>query len=149
MCLVANVPGTAGLSSVLMLMSAFLYKTANVSNYMIIPSIARLLLPLPIVTRKSYNKNFIAIPRVWQYGEMFYSRPWYHPSLRLGRYGKSQTEIIYIYTLFYENVPKVAETAIEMHKKIDGIFKTYSLLICFPINTYMYLCLMFPFFLGS
>ena len=37
-------------------------------------TIARSLLPVPIVTRKSYNKSSIAIPRVGQYREIFRSR---------------------------------------------------------------------------
>ena len=35
--------------------------------------IARSLLPVPIVTRKSYNKSIIAIPQIGQYGEIFRS----------------------------------------------------------------------------
>ena len=48
----------------------------------------------PIVTRKSYNKYIIAIPRVGQYGEIFRSLPRYHPSLQSGRYGQFLTEYI-------------------------------------------------------
>ena len=34
------------------------------------PIIARSLLPVPIVMQKLYNKFIIAIPTVWQYGEI-------------------------------------------------------------------------------
>ena len=55
--------------------------------FTILPVPIEMLVILPVlVTRKSYYKYIIAIPPVGQYGEIFRSRPRYHPSLRSGRY---------------------------------------------------------------
>ena len=50
------------------------------------------LLPVSIVTQKSYNKSIIAIPWVGQSGEIYRIGPRYRPSLQSGRYGPSHTE---------------------------------------------------------
>ena len=74
-----------------------------VSLRAIFPRIARsllpvlietLVLPMPIVTRKSFNKTIITLPRVGQYREIFRSLPRYRPSLRLGWYGQSRMEYL-------------------------------------------------------
>ena len=83
------------------------------------------------MTRKSYNKSIIAIPPGGQYGKIFRSRTPYHPSLRSGRYGRSQME-------YFPVLP--SQSCNNIYLYLEGFLHIACLLLPEPMETLVIPC---------